>query len=503
MSRQWQWLCNALPGVIVRCLITVLLLSLPVSYSYASAASGNHLALSDVIRKIINNYPSLDVAALEIQRARQEFAKVESQLGWVVTAQAGISRDVSFIDSPTDHYEAGVGFAKKFESGSSVELSGNYTYDDSEASFSTLIPNPSERTRLDLNYRIPLAQGESNTDYTSARISAQSGLVIQQASQQLMVDNLIGQSMSLYYDLVLTYIRIEDAKSARQRTQRLLLFVEKNKKLGLSEKKDILRVAAQLKRQIALFDSLQVIWHQQKAELNRLMGEAHDKAFVPLVDYGDEKWLTSRDELIELALKRNPELNIQKGKLQLAEAEIARARDIKRDRLDLVMSLGNRAVSGDTPSGDVENNEVVGGARIEYRAAIDKRGVDAGLYQAMLQKEQAQTEIKRLERDLKYKLNSLFDQISANKQAVASNVAHYKLEKNKIDDAVTRYREGRATTNELIDYEDALQASYLAHQNQKIILSRNIANISLLAGKLWDESILDTRVDRLSVGRGQ
>lgn len=463
----------------------------------------NILPLSTVIEKIINHYPSLDVAAIEIQRARQEFAKVESQLGWVLSANAGLSRDVSIIDSPTDHYEAGVGIGRKFKSGSSLELSGIYAHDDSDIGFSSALPNPSERTRVDLKYRIPLGQGDNNPEYMAGLIGAKSGILIQESNQRYIIDNLMQQSMTLYYDILLTHVRIEDAKTGIQRAKRLLGFIDRNRNLGLSEKKDILRVQSQLQKQIAQHDSLKVIWHQQRSELNRLMGEPSEREFIPSADHDAKVNLTDYESSLERVYQRDPELNLQKGQLQLAEAEITLARDEKRDKFDLIVSVGNRNVSGETVAGSVDNNEVVGGALLEYRYTVDKKGFDAGLYQAMLQKEQAQKEIDRIKSDLQHQLKSLFLQAEANKRAVDSNLAHYKVEKEKIEEAFKRYKEGRASTNELIDFEESLQSSYLLHQNQKILLSRNIANITLLMGTLWDDSSINRRINSLSNKREQ
>ena len=458
------------------------------------------LQLSEVIDNIVRHYPSLDVAAIEIQRARQEFAKVESQLGWVLSARAGMSRDLSFIDSPTDRYAAGVGVGRTFESGSSIELSGAYSHDDSDATISPLLPNPVERTDLDLKYRIPFAQGKDNPQYAAGLLTARSGLSLQEANQRLLVDNLIQQSMLLYYDLLFTYIRIKDAQRAIDRAQRLMVFIDKNRKLGLSEKKDILRVESQLKRQVAQFDSLQVVWYQQRTELNRLMGLPPNQELIPAVSHAVNIDVSEYQKILETVYRRNPELNLQRSQLELAAAEIALAKDEKRDQLDLILSVGNRNVSGDVLAGSVDDNEVVGAAQLEYRYSFDKQGFDANLYQAMLQKEKAEKEIKRIEDDLRYQVDSLLAQVSANKRAVKSNLAHYKVEQQKIEEAFARYKQGRATTNELIDFEESLQVSYLLHQNQKVTLSRSIANLSLLMGLLWDESTLNNRVEALSSG---
>jgi hypothetical protein len=61
----------AVAGVIYLCAI-----NLPVL-----AAKQNERSLPEVIHQVLTNYPSLRIARLEIERARQEFAKIDSQQG--------------------------------------------------------------------------------------------------------------------------------------------------------------------------------------------------------------------------------------------------------------------------------------------------------------------------------------------------------------------------------------------------------------------------------------
>lgn len=69
-------------------LIKNLLLATTILTSSTSLAAA--LAPEQVLQKVIDHYPSIDIAAIEIERARQSIKVAESQLGWQLQAQAGI-----------------------------------------------------------------------------------------------------------------------------------------------------------------------------------------------------------------------------------------------------------------------------------------------------------------------------------------------------------------------------------------------------------------------------
>ena len=69
------------------------------------------LSLDDVVKRILKQYPSIEVARIEVEQARQEYAKIQSQLGWVFSASTGVARDVAAFDVPSDQFHANVNFS--------------------------------------------------------------------------------------------------------------------------------------------------------------------------------------------------------------------------------------------------------------------------------------------------------------------------------------------------------------------------------------------------------
>ena len=452
------------------------------------AEQSNKRSVQDVIRRVLIYYPTAKIARLEIERSRQEFAKIESQLGWVIAAQTGVSRDVSVFNIPSKRFDAAASVETVQKSGNSVEVVGQYSYENSEIAVIPSVPNPSERITLDLNYRIPLGQGDDNPAYQQGMISAEAGLQATEAARIGQIDALVQQTLSLYYDAATTYMRIQDANEAIHRATRLLKFVQKNMGLGLSETKDLLIVEAQRSAKISERDILLVIWSRQRSELNRLLGVEPGSDFVPVII--TEKNVPDTETALGQIYTQNPDILLQLAQLKTAESSMELANDAKKDRMDLVFSVGARNTSGDTAAGGFNQNEWAGGAKFEYQFSMDQQGFDAGLYQAMLDKQTIEEEITRLKTDLKYDLNGLFEQINQNLVATKSLKQRLSIEKKKVDEAFERYKVGRADTKELIDNENSLFAGSLLYETRKIELARKYSELELLLGSLWDRQLL-------------
>lgn len=476
------------------CLMLALVWGLP-AYAEPPRANAHSapevLTLDAMIEDIIEHYPSVNIAGIEIERARQEFAKVESQLGWVLSAQAGVSHDVTFINSLSDRFDTSANIGRRYESGTQFNVNGQYGYEDASVTFTPLIPNPAERARIDFSWRIPFGRGEDNPQYQQGKVTAESGLQAQTANQIFIIDNLIQQSINMYYDAAETYMRILDADKAIDRAKKLKKFIERNMQLGLSEKKDMLAVQAQLDKLISQRDGLYIAWSRQKSEINRLTGQQRHRDFIPSAEYREIAELGEFNTLLANVYERDPQMDFQRAQFKAAEANVALTRDAAQDQLDVVLSVGGSTLMGDTPVGHYSEEDLAGLARLEYQYDLDRRGFDAQLYQALLDKQKAEESLQKLEQDIQYSVDSLVQQIKFNKLAVSSNQRRFEIENKKLQEALQRYREGRSDTREIIDFENDLFASSLFYENQKLQLARVYASLNLLLGRVWDSAVIE------------
>jgi len=472
----------------------LLLMSALLEIHAASAAQDPDRSFQQVMERILVQYPSLKVAQYQVARARQEIAKVESQLGWSLAGNGGVTHDVSVFGTPSDLGDINVSLQRKLESGHSVGISGNYTYEDNSFTFSPQFPNPSHATELDLNYRIPLAKGEDNADYYEGLAGAKAGIKIERARAEEVRNSIANQALDLFYAKALTEARLENAQQAVDNAQRLKAYIKHRSELGLAEEKDRLQAEAQLQAQQTTLKQLDVVLEKQRITLNRLMGESWQANYISLVTTNSRLLEQGIDELIRQAEQTYPPLQQYLGQLELTESVLQRSRDQRKDTMDLVLSVGTRTRTGDSTTGSVDESDVAGRLRFEYSASLDKSGLDAEVRQAQLDRTIAMEEIRRVKDDLNYDLASLVQEINAAKQAVISARQHLQSEREKFEEALQRYRQGRTDTDRLIQFENERNTAKLNLAQQKIELAKRIDALEILHGIFWQNMTARTTV---------
>lgn len=453
-----------------------------------TAAAQETLSLTQALRDVLRNYPSLAVAQKQLARAQQENARVESQLGWNLAAQGGVSRNVSIVGSESDRIDAQASLSRRLKSGSDLSFDARYAYEDSEAAFSPLLPNPSETREIGMSYRQPWARGADNPAYSQGLLRAEQGVVIAEAERRAQYDGVARQLAELYYAAAATRARLRSAEQAIERSERLFRHVRYDARLGVSERKDLLQADAQLLARRAERDALRIAWAAQRTNMNRLMGRPWNQEFLPYIAESYPVLPEDSSDLKAQAMRHDPALARQQAQLRLAESAIALAEDERRNKLDVVYSLGAQNLSGDTTLGDRSNSTTIGGVRLEFGRSLDRRGVDAVLVQAKIDRDIAQENIRLASDDLHYQIDGLAAQIEANHLAVDSYRRSLAAEQAKMNEATRRYRTGRADTTQLIQFEADLYLAELALEQQLIELARKHSELEIIAGRLWSEA---------------
>lgn len=464
-----------------------ILLATGVAAALVAAASHatEPLTLEGMLGRVMASYEALPTAELKLQRARQEKLRVQSQLGWSLTGTTGASHDVNFLGAPADTVSASASVARKLASGASVGVSGNYTYQDSSLSLSPLLPNPSHAADLDLNYRLPLGRGAGNPDYVQGLASAEAGEQLAEAQRRSLYDQVADRAAGAFYAAADTRAQLANAHTAVSRAKRLLTYVQSNLRLGIAEQLDLLQARAQLREREAEVRSLEVVWVEQRAALNRLMGTAPGAMFEPRVPDRFPRLTAGIKALTAQAERYSPALLQDRALLKQARATVARARDARKDTVDLVMSVGSRTRTGDSGEGKLNESDVAGGVSVEYRRALDSRGFDAALYQAQLDRRIALQNIKTVRADLRYAVASSVAEIAAADRALAGYRASLASERKKYTDALKRYKTGRSDTQLVIQFENDLRRAELNVARKTIDLARKHARLRLLRGTLW------------------
>ena len=445
------------------------------------------LDLQQVLQQVIDNYPSVETALLQVRRARLSAVKPQSILGWQLQGQAGVQRDASpFFGTALDTVSVNGKFLRQLDNGGQIGIEAGVNRQNSEDSFS-IVPNPATSTALDLSYRHPLARGVDNPVYAEASRQAELDEALAKAQRVELYDQLASQVIELYINAVNTRIRQDNIRQAIKRSLRRQGYLRNRTDLGVAEEKDLLQVDAQIKSQRAELKALDVLWQNQRIQLNRLMGrDARSELELRLPEPGSVALQQTETQNIEQkVVARSARLASIDSRLQLAESQIRLKRNQQKDLLDLVMFVGNRTIQGDVIGGGSNESEIIGGVRLEFQQQFDKHGVDAELQQAMIDRDLALIEKKQLLQDIHYDVEALLAQLQAGEQAWRAYLASVKSERRKLQEAEQRYRTGRSDTDQLIAFESQLASAELAAELRKLELLKNDYSLRLLTGDLW------------------
>ena len=467
-----------------RLLFAVLISCQAIAISPAFATQVNKLTIYQVMQRVIDRYPALKMSAYEVEQAAEQKKQIESSLGWALNSSAGTKHDLNGFGVPADSLNLNASIGRQLESGGTLSLSGGYSYDNSSLAISPFL-NPVHSTRLDLNYRLPLAQGEGNLAFSEGLVTAEASHQLAKASQLQLKISLADQVKNIFYASATTLARLDTARQAVARTKKLQAYINRNFKLGLAEEQDKLQIKAQLQSKLADLSTIELLWQQQKTSLNRLMNESRDEDIFPVFNDDKSMNIDNVENLIKTSHDYHPAVTMSQAKLQMAESQIQLANDTRKDNLDLVLSVGTRTSNGKSGSTTVNKEDLAGAVRIEYKHLFDDKGVSSKFKQAQLQRDIALEEINKVDDDIRYTVSGLVAEIKAARNAVEQTQQQLQSEAAKLKEAEHRFRTGRANTAQLIQFQNEYSFSQLAYHNQQIELQNRIISLQIFTGKFW------------------
>lgn len=454
-----------------------------------ASADSNILTLKQGMQLVLERSPEIKASRLQARSGALEIDKAESKLGWELNSTISAEHDVSFIGTPVDRNSVTAGLTKPLSAGGKVGVSAGYTYEDSTLAFSPSLPNPSNSTRADISYRMPLAKDRGNVEYHSGLKKAQAQRDSALFDYLAMQDSMGRQFIERYHAAAFTNRRLAHARESLERSRRLLAHTLRDKRLGLSERKDQLQVKALVHAREAELKGLEMTWVQQRNALNRMMMQPWDQEFAPVVDI-DNYGPRLNDVLSDIRV-RDPYVGRMRAFVEQAKARIDNRENNKRDTLDLVISAGYRGLSGEDESGvSVSETDKAGRLSIEYQTRFDKRGVDAELLQARLDYDAQLQQLAAVEADMEYNVSSLHVEILRSQEALKAQRLRLDAEKEKYKEGLFRYRDGRIDISQLIRFEDDLSAAELAYTNEEVLLAQRQAIMSLWRGTLMQADVI-------------
>lgn len=470
----------------------ILLLACCVLYSIPSQAGTDGLntsikryTLNQFISESINTYSALNVAALNVNRLALEIEKVSSQLGWVATSQGGYSKNSSSFGIQTDTVDFGVGLEKPLESGHSVSISGRYAHADSEQVLSNLSPNPSDTTNIDINYRIPLLEGSGNQQYIFNTQKALIDKKIAELDKEQIKEGLILKLIDIYYLIATIDSRLETAKKSLDRTKKLREYIYHNINLGLLEKGDVLQVDSQIYTLKLEQQKILDLRAKQIIAINRFLNKPFASEFIiDTSSLPSEYSHGSHEKVVSNVLMHDYEVAKLNSRAKSLDSALKLSRDRERSRLDLILSVGVQNRSGNSGAESIDDTDTTGMMKFEYRNALDKRAFSSQRLQIQIDRETNNEQLASLRKDLKYEAYRLVQDVIKSKEMASLAKKRVSNEALKYQDILKRYRNGRSTTNIVIQFDNERIRSELDYETERYELAKRINLLMLKQGLL-------------------
>lgn len=441
------------------------------------------LTLSTAVKRLTDYYPTLQIAKLKVDQASWEIKNVKNQLSWKLNGSTGMVHDISVFGTPYDRFDATANFNRKLESGHSLGFSGRYEYNDESFVLNNSFPNPSQSLDFDINYRIPFGQGEANTGYHQSVLIAESQKEIESLNEKAILKSLTANIITLFHEIDNIQQRLNYTQAAIKRSRRLKQYIVRNKEIGIYEQKDVLESEAQLLKVIAERESLQLALIEQKNTLRRLLGIKPGETLVIKPEKISISGLLQQD-LLKKAEDSDPELQVRKKLLDIADANIQISLNENSDKKDLVFSLGARSLYGDSETSSVSEEDYAAQIRFEYQYDLGNHAYTSRIEKAKRQKDIALQEIRLKKDELKYQLKANLDRIRKQRALIVKYEQHNKVSRDKLYDASARHKQGRIDTTQLIQFENDLHLADLDLSSARTDLLKSEASLSLLLGEL-------------------
>jgi len=471
----------------------------------SAPAAAEDMSLKQVIETVLAHHPDLQVNRIDRSIAATEARRVQGILDPVVTASIGASDEKIPTISDFQPSENRLGtlagtISKPLASGGTV--GADFTYTRTSQGFKSpfaanlALFNPSYRNQINLNYRHPLLKGANRPDYNQALVSAGAGVNQAEKQRQVIAHNLALQAINGYYQLASDDINIDIAEQAVKRARKLLAYQRSREQFGLIEKADRLQAAALLAARKTDLQRAKSVRLMNQNILNRIMSRAADAAIV--VTYGKPQ--PEPSPTIAMAVKQaerlRPELQVLQAQMQAADARLSIARDADQMQLDVVATLGTRALDR-TPlpaaASGFSTHDHFASLSLELSDALGRNTANAAIRKAALQRQRIEALRVSALKQIRDDIASAKTAVMSGKPTLALAKKQVKAEQRKFHAEMKRYRQGRSDTATVVQFEGELRNAALNAQLQQLTIELAEQQLAWAQGRLlYDLGIYDT-----------
>ena len=446
----------------------------------AVIASGPHVTLDQAIRLALEENQNIKVEAYSPQIARANWVAALGQFDPALTFNRSYSRNdslaaadpISLNQIKTDTYGAAVQglmpWGLTYSVGANAENQrGTFNrFTDQYATFAGV------------NFTQPLLRGFGfGANLVNVRVARANRSISEWQYRQTLIDT-VTNVINAYSNLVLAHDELRIAHGSRDLAATLLTQNEQRLKAGSSAQSDVTTARAQVAQReenILLAENAVL---QSDNQLRELMGEKAFPRGQPLLVIDPPAPLAvtvdpAKD--LSAAYSQRPDYQAARVGITIDRANESSARNQLLPQLNLVASYGYNGLDRNfAASRHLVGTEDFPSSSIGFNVSIpltDAQGRGRARA-ARLQRQQAETDLKRLEADIAVDVANAASQIETSAQRVAADRTAYNLANQALSDEEKKLRAGSSSTLAVIQAQQILiseensVASALAAQRQ-------------------------------------
>lgn len=425
-------------------ILFVLSMIIPFS-TRAQQAVSDSLSLSQVITKVLENYPSVKKAEIEIESANAKIGLAHS----AYNPNLDLSASYSHL-GPT----------------SQITLPGYGTFD--------MYPANNYSTSFNLNQQL--------YDFGKAKKSIlleEQSKTLSELSLQQLKQRLSSSILSNYYTIVYLQEAVKVKDEELKNLNDHLQFVEKKAAAGSATQYEILTTKVRISNIENQRTDLQTNLQVQLSRLNSYLGQPNNTAVNLKRELSTLQLMEGAPSLISKAYNQREEIRMIRQQHVMSESKMAVVNAQNNARFDAFASGGFK--NGYTPSlNTIKGNYVLGitfkmpildGNRSKYNRMQVKN--------EMLQEDQEEEQTRRNISDevVEYKAN-----VDAALKKIASTELQFKQASQAYALAQTSYKAGTITNLDLLDSSTSLSESSLAVTKSRIDYTVSVYMLKLALG---------------------
>ena len=336
-----------------------------------------------------------------------------------------------------------------------------------------------------------LAQGNAHQALSAGMVAeyrrADAAVAVARARSEIAARGLVVTVVKAYYGLVIAQRKYSTAQLAGAEAERFLGISQKLEQGGEVAHADVLKAQIQFQQQRRELQETELEMSKARLELAVLLFPDFNENFAVVDDLRLPAPLPSREEVIALGTKKNPELRAAVEALKEADQEVVVAWAGLLPSVTLDYFYGIDANHFATREFDPATQQLVKNLGYSAIATLNLPVWNWGanrskVRQADLRRRQARVELSAAQRELLANLRSFYDEARAARTELELLGSSADLAAESLRLTTLRYQAGEASVLEVVDAQNTLTQARNAYDDGQARFSVAVANLQTLTG---------------------